>query len=395
MVALLLKALGGDARGPGPGRDAAANETPKGRIRCYHIDCRLSESIDEIAQVRWKKLFRLFKYCAQAIGCGLRFGARHFYYVPAPGLRAAVYRDWIVMALCRPFFRRRIFHWHAVGLSDWLEREAKPWERWLTRALLGRPALSLVLANFNRRDAEYFQSGKIVVVPNGIPDPCPSFEEQALPQRRAQGAARARGRAGETARAERAGGDTSRVFRVLYLGLCHREKGLFDAVEAVALANARLAPWRVHLTVAGTFYLQSERAEFEARIRQPDLCAAGPLVEYVGFVSGEEKARLFQDSDCFCLPTYYPAESFGLVLVEAMAYGLPVVTTNWRMIPELLPPGYAGIVPPRAPEQIATALIAMAQQDYDPSLRAHFLKNFTEERFAENIRAALRQLGEV
>ena len=35
----------------------------------------------------------------------------------APGKRAALYRDWVVMVLCRPFFRQVIHHWHAVGLG--------------------------------------------------------------------------------------------------------------------------------------------------------------------------------------------------------------------------------------------------------------------------------------
>jgi len=46
------------------------------------------------------------------------------------------------------------------------------------------------------------------------------------------------------------------------------------------------------------------------------------LVEYCGFVTGAEKSRLFREADVFCFPTYYPAESFGLVVLEAMAHGL-------------------------------------------------------------------------
>jgi glycosyltransferase involved in cell wall biosynthesis len=116
----------------------------------------------------------------------------------------------------------------------------------------------------------------------------------------------------------------------------------------------------------------------------------GPSVEYRGFVSGADKARLFRESDCLCFPTYYPAESFGLVLVEAMAFGLPVVTTRWRMIPELLPKDYPGIVEPRSPEQLANALLAAMKQGYDATQRQRFLKDFTVERFAENVRAAFR-----
>ena len=50
---------------------------------------------------------------------------KNFYYVPAPGKRVALYRDWLVMLLCRPFFKNIILHWHAAGLAKWLETSTK------------------------------------------------------------------------------------------------------------------------------------------------------------------------------------------------------------------------------------------------------------------------------
>lgn len=97
-----------------------------------------------------------------------------------------------------------------------------------------------------------------------------------------------------------------------------------------------------------------------------------PSVSYRGFVSGEEKARLFCESDVFCFPTYYPGETFGLVIAEAMAFGLPVLTTKWRGLPELLPPSYPWIVEPRSPERLAEALPQMLDSGITEKLRALF-----------------------
>ena len=52
-----------------------------------------------------------------------------------------LYRDWLVMVCCRPFFRHLIFHWHAVGLGEWLDHQARPFERRLSHALLERALL--------------------------------------------------------------------------------------------------------------------------------------------------------------------------------------------------------------------------------------------------------------
>jgi len=387
MVELLLKAFGGDARSP----PAHGGVRPAGGdIECYHVDCRFSEGMADIGRVRVAKVFLLLKYCLKAIGCRLRHGVRDFLYIPAPPVRSAIYRDWLVMALCRPFFRRRIYYWHAAGLGDWLDSGARRWERWLTLALLGRPDLSVVLGEFCLRDAAALQSKRAVIVPNGIPDPCPDFAQRILPLRQERAASR------------RTPAPARRPFQILFLSLCTREKGLFDTLEAVALLNKRLnetSPTpRVQLTVAGKFWKEEEEREFTERIARPDLNGgsadpAWQAVSYKGFVGGAAKAQLLHDSDCLCFPTYYQAESFGLVLVEAMAFGLPVVTTRWRTIPELLPPGYPGLVDPRSPAQIAVALEALLGQEYDPRLRAGFLERFTVEKTFERLRAALH--GEV
>jgi glycosyltransferase involved in cell wall biosynthesis len=74
-----------------------------------------------------------------------------------------------------------------------------------------------------------------------------------------------------------------------------------------------------------------------------------------------------------------------------MAYGLAVVTTNWRMIPELLPPDYPGIVPPQSPSHISQALTRAATLPGE-SLREHFLNHYTTEQFIRSFREALLAL---
>jgi glycosyltransferase involved in cell wall biosynthesis len=392
MVGLFLQTMGGDARD----RKEATDEGAPARIACYHVDSRLSENIAAIGRPSWKKVVLLTGYCLRAVFYRFRHGIRHFYYVPAPGLRTAVYRDWIVMALCRPFFPFVVYHWHAIGLGDWIENEARPWERWISRRLLARPELSIVLGEFNRHDARQLESKEVVIVPNGIPDPCPAFEREVLPVRIERAKARAAVLLGEGS------GDTGgrcepQEFRAMFIGLCIREKGLFDAVEAIALVNHRLAgsPVRVSLSVAGGFWQESDRNAFEQRIQQPDLIRDGlPLVKYLGFVSGADKKRLYSESDCLCFPTYYGAESFGLVVVEAMAWGLHVVTTRWRTVPELLPVDYAGIVSVQSPCELADALLAAASSDYDPRLRARFVERYTDEQFAKGMRHVILGIGD-
>ncbi len=60
-----------------------------------------------------------------------------------------------------------------------------------------------------------------------------------------------------------------------------------------------------------------------------------------------------------------------------MSYGVPIITTRWRSLPELFPSGYAGLVDIRSPNQIAKAFTEMFNAEPALGLRQQFLKQFT------------------
>jgi glycosyltransferase involved in cell wall biosynthesis len=393
MVQLMLEGFGGDAR-----KKRSATPNPHG-IECYHVNARFSKTLEDVGEFQGWKIFLIFYYCLQALWCRCRYGLENLYYVPAPGKRVALYRDWLIMFLCRPFFKNVILHWHAAGLAKWLETSTTIGSRAATYRLFRPVDLSMVLSHYNIGDAEKLLSRRIRVVDNGIADPCPDFAESILPRRTARFAARQKLLAGETlspSEIQAAGGDPQ-VVRVLFLAHCMRQKGLFDALEGVVLANARLqqmnSPLRLQLTVAGEFVSPQDQADFNRRVSLLAVETAGQTqVTYLGFVGGEAKIRVFAECDCFCFPTYYHAESFGLVVVEAMAFGLPIVTTRWRSIPEIMPPDYPGLVDPKSPPQIAEALIRLMSERSAELMRKNFINRFTLQAHLAALAAALHSV---
>lgn len=387
MVQLMLNGFGGDHRKSAVRKTAA---DPHGVI-CYHVNARVSKELEDIGEFRPGKLFLLLGYCCQAIWCRFRYGVTTFYYIPAPGKHSAVYRDWLVMFLCRPFFKKVILHWHAAGLAKWLETHVKLRCRARTYRRLKDIDLSIVLSRYNRADAAKLFPKDIRVVSNGIPDPCPDFASEILPRRKARLAARQKLLSGadlSDVDLENTGGDPQ-IFKVLYLAHCTREKGLFDAIKAILLANQKLAEDHslisMQLMVAGNFVNQDEKTEFNKILATADGKSA---INYLGFVSGAQKQAALRQADLFCFPTYYQNENQPVNLIEAMAFGLPILTTRWRSIPELFPPDYRCLVDIAAPEDIAQVLMASLAGETAESFREIFLRNFMLERYLASLAEA-------
>lgn len=393
MVKMMLEGFGGDCRrrSNATAAPATANARSFG-LEIYHVNARLSADLPDIGRARPGKLTKLLAYCAQAIWIRFRYGVTAMYYVPAPPRRAAIYRDWIVMLLCRPFFKTVIFHWHGVGLGEWLKQRATPIERWLTQLLLGQSSVSVILSRFNQPDAEVLRPRSIVAVANGIPDPCPDYVHAVAPRRLARAAARRQLLDGHQIPDDqrRQAGEDPGVVQVLFLAHCTRDKGFFDAIQGVRLANARLAERRTmitfRLTLVGAFLREDEGAEFQRLLHE---IGEGSWLRHLGFISEPEKWALYRQADMFCFPTYFAFEGQPMNLIEAMAFGLPIVTTRWRSIPEHLPKEYPGLVDIKQPDQVASALIAVTGMD-GTVFRGIFENQFSSDKHLEKLASAIK-----
>lgn len=142
--------------------------------------------------------------------------------------------------------------------------------------------------------------------------------------------------------------------RVLFVGRLVPEKAPEDLIRAAALATAPLT-----VTVIGQGPL---RADLE---RLVDELGLADRVELVGPVGQDELPARYAAADVFCLPSH--AEGVPVVLMEAMATELPVVTTRIAGIPELVDDGESGVlVEPGDPGAVAAALDGLAT---DPGRR--------------------------
>lgn len=164
-----------------------------------------------------------------------------------------------------------------------------------------------------------------------------------------------------------------------FLGRISPEKGP-DA--AIRIARAAGLPLRIAAKVDN-----ADRAYFESVVR-PML--GQPGVEFVGEINEAEKAEFLGGATALLFPIQWP-EPFGLVMIEAMACGTPVVAFNRGSVPEVVEDGVSGFLV----EDETGALAALRRLDRidRAGVRQAFEARFTARRMAEDYLALYRRLS--
>jgi glycosyltransferase involved in cell wall biosynthesis len=173
---------------------------------------------------------------------------------------------------------------------------------------------------------------------------------------------------------------------VLFVGRHRHYKGVDDLIRAMPRVNASLV-------VAGDGPM---RSRWEALARN---VGVAERVCFMGQVEDTVLPRLYAGADVFVLPANTRAEAFGVVLLEAMAAGLPCVTTEIGTgTSYVVKDGVTGlVVPPKDPEALAKAidyLLAdpVRRRQMGAAGRARVLREFTLSSLTARIASIYRQV---
>ena len=197
------------------------------------------------------------------------------------------------------------------------------------------------------------------------------------------------------AEVDRSARDRDDPWRAIAVGRCVEKKGFEQLVRAVAMAGDEAG--RLEVSILGDGPL---RPGLERLAR--DLGVAD-RIEFTGWLSHTEMPRAMAAADCMIAPSVTAAdgdmEGLPLVVVEAMATGLPVIGTRHSGIPEAVLDGENGlIVEERDIEGLAKAIAALS----DPAIRNRFgarsreiaVERFDHRRLIEDLVGRLRGAGE-
>lgn len=284
--------------------------------------------------------------------------------------RHGFFRDFVIIWFAYLKGHRIVCHLKGGNYDNFYEEQPK-WMRWVIRKTLLRTDSLLVLGE-RLRDMYDFEpklKSRIQVVPNGLPFHLNKPEiPKTLPENK------------------------SKPIRLLYLSNLIESKGYLDLLEAVRiLVKEYEIPVECHFCGLFLANKPDDILVHDAVHGQKlfeDFVATNNLEKnaiYRGVVSGEEKNRELPEAHFFVLPTNYNNEGQPISIIEAMAFGNVVVSTDYRAIPDMVVHKKTGFLVPYGQPKVIARVIADATANpemYSKMSKAaleHFQKHFTCE----------------
>jgi glycosyltransferase involved in cell wall biosynthesis len=343
-------------------------ESPYSHIRLHHVRMAFSRDTNELSAFRLRKVSVLFETWMRVVIARVRTGASVIYFPPAGPSLIPVIRDMMLLISTRWMFRHTVFHFHASGLTEIYPRLPNILKPFFNLAYRNA-GVAIVTAKSRESLGHELKAIHVVAVPYGIPDDAKGWN----PVR---------------------SHDAGHIPCILFVGILCEGKGLLTLIQACALLQQASLPFRV--VCAGTWDAKTSYREIQVLLEQLGLTGH---FSFPGVLVAEKKTQAFKDADIFCFPSHYSAESSPVVLTEAMSFSLPIVTTNWRGIPDIVSgSGGAFLVEPKQPQAVVDRL-AQLIQDHDLRAamgrknREWFCANGTIEKYQSNMEAAILKLA--
>lgn len=324
---------------------------------CYQIEhwnFQFSKDLNQYRKVSFAKLKELL--CViQRLARLRRRGRIDLHVYPSGGPhRAPVIRDLLLMPFALLTSRRVVVHFQAAGAAR--ASRKNPGFLWRALSFVHRWCWgAVVLTEFGKEDPESLGMRRIFLIPNGVEDrnPAPRFHPK-------------KGR-----------------HTILHAGHLCPDKGTPILLEAFARLTSRE---NLHLRLVGEC-MSPYSADLLARdIERLGLQGA---VTWPGLLMGEDLQEEFRRASLLVFPSVAPYESFGLVLVEAMMWGLPVIVSDWRANAEVAGNACGGIVYQPGSDHVASLSAALREAfdrenewpDWRRKNRQRYETYFTVERF--------------
>jgi glycosyltransferase involved in cell wall biosynthesis len=183
-------------------------------------------------------------------------------------------------------------------------------------------------------------------------------------------------------------------FDVLFVGRLEKRKGLETLFKAIPLVLEEVPDAQFHIVGKDTNLAPNGGSYRDYLLQNLDK-KYHKNVRFVGYVNDNELKDFYRNCDIFVAPSLY--ESFGLIYLEAMAWGKPVIGCDVGGVPEIVEDGETGIlIPPEDENALAEAIINLKDEKLRAKMgeqaRKKIKERYTREKMALNSSEIYREI---
>lgn len=344
-----------------------------------HIDIGTSDKLEDIGRFSPSKLPGVARTLARIIRELFVFRPHIVYLTLAPS-GFAFYRDVLFVSFIRLFRPELVLHLHGKGIRQGAEK-SRLFRRLASR--LFKHSHVIFLSERLRSDAAGFRTRSSHVVNNGFPDdPIPPrvAPDDPIPLRVAP----------HDPSPPSTAPDDAKEPEILYLSNFVRTKGVLDLIDALQIVAQTHSRFLVKL-VGRPVDISID--VLEGYVREKGLDGK---VSVLGPRYGGEKVGMLKGADIFILPSYN--EAFPLSVLEAMKFGLPVISTIEGGIPDIIDAGRDGLLfPKRDVGALAREIVFLLdhpeeRRSIGEAARKKFSARFTVSVFERNLLQVFQQI---
>lgn len=328
----------------------AESQLLRGNFKIHTIAISYNSSVSQMGSYSFAKFFKIIKYNFTLIKELIKFKPDLIYFQISP-LGFAFLRDSLFVCIMKLFGRKIVFHLHGKGISKQINNQIKM----LIYKFVFKNQDIITLSELLDYDLKDVFKGRIFHVPNGISKVDYNDNDKPI----------------------------NKVPKILYLSNLIKSKGILDFLDSLEILAHKNIDFNVSIVGEEA---DLTKQELNLLIDKKNISKS---VMYLGPKYEKEKNTFFLQSDIFVFPT--KNDIFGLVNIEAMKFGLPVVSTNEGAIPEIIDDGVTGfIVDKNSPEQIADKIEFLINNpkkriEMGKAGRKKFLNNYTIDIFEKNM----------
>lgn len=275
-------------------------------FECRYINPSASTNVAEVGKFSLNKLFFLIKLVIKICFTIRKWKPNICYYTPtADGI--GIYRDAFTIKCMRLAGAKKIIlHMHNKGVEPFSK---KPLSRVAYKTIFTGNKVILLAKELKTDIKKFVKNDQIVYCPNGMPETISESQLRQILQQRVS---------------------VQKKAKILYLSNMIIEKGIYVLLEACKQLKEQGLTFECDY-VGNWGDVTSEK--FSRNIQE---CGLEEFVKVHGPKYGKDKIPYLEVANIFVFPTYYHGETFGLVLLEAMEYAIPCISTFEGGIPSII-----------------------------------------------------------